>query len=230
VEMQQMYRFAELGQQGITLLHDLANSLTALNLEVEDIKRKQHSIDIAHAREIINYLGSIVERTRTRLFGGTEDQTFNIVRRTSEVLTFLGYKAREANVVIDWTAPKGTWSFAGDSASFGQILAITTSNAIDAYGKPGQPTRTGHARSVSVRMEQQKDAIILKISDWGKGIPKNRRKQLFKPYHSAKKSGLGLGLYITKQTVEMQFSGSIMLNPDSDHTEFIIKLPLHHER
>src|SRR4051812_21420069 len=36
-EMQQMYRFAELGQLGVTLLHGLANHLTALTLEIEGL-------------------------------------------------------------------------------------------------------------------------------------------------------------------------------------------------
>ena len=72
--------------------------------------------------------------------------------------------------------------------------------------------------------------IAIRISDWGKGIPESRRKKLFTVHHSTKKSGLGLGLYIAKQIVEMQFLGTIVLRPVSDHTEFIVKLPLNHEK
>ena len=42
-EMQQLYRFAELGQLSTALLHDLANHLTVLTIDIEDIHKKQHS-------------------------------------------------------------------------------------------------------------------------------------------------------------------------------------------
>lgn len=68
--------------------------------------------------------------------------------------------------------------------------------------------------------------MIIRISDWGRGIAKSKRKQLFKPHHSSKKTGLGLGLYIAKQIAEMQFGGTIALSPRTDQTEFIVKLRL----
>ncbi len=226
-EMQQMYRFAELGQLGVTLLHDLANYLTALTLEIEGLQSKQHSKAIARARRIIRYLENIVDSTRERLHGSTQKQTFNIIRKTSEAIAFLHDKAAKANVVIDWQPPAQSWKYTGDPASLCQVVAIITSNAIDAYGAPPKQAPlpgTGTSR-VAVTIERNDTHIILRISDWGGGITKSARKHLFKPFHSTKKSGLGLGLFIAKQTVKMNFSGTITLGPGSDHTEFIIKLP-----
>ncbi len=225
-EMRQMYHFASLGQLGVTLLHDLANHLTALTLSIEGLKDKQHSKELSRAQQIIHYLGDMVESTRRRLHGEAQKQTFDIVRKISETIDFLHYKAVQNSVEIDWQPFVKSWKYTGDPESFGQIIAILTNNAIDAYGN-FTPADT---RRVVVTLEVKDKYITIHISDWGKGIPKSRRKKLFTPHHSTKKSGLGLGLYIAKQIVEMQFLGTVILRPVSDHTEFIIKLPLNNEK
>jgi len=45
-------------------------------------------------------------------------------------------------------------------------------------------------------------AIVIIIADNGPGIPPDQLKHIFKPFHTTKQEGTGLGLYITKQLVE----------------------------
>jgi len=226
-EMQQMYRFAELGQLGVTLLHDLANHLTALTLEIDGLHSKQNSAAMARAKEITGYLEEMVDNTRSRLHGGTQEQTFNIVRTTNEVISFLGYKAAKAKVTIDWHPPARSWTYTGDPTCFSQVIAVIISNAIDAYSDTSSTSKARvQPKRLSVSMQRDDHHITIIISDWGKGISKSQRKYLFKPFHTTKKTGLGIGLFIAQQTVITNFGGSITLNPNSDHTEFIIKLPV----
>jgi signal transduction histidine kinase len=220
-EMRHMYHFAELGQLGITLLHDLANHLTTLTLELEDIEKKQHSKEMARVQQIARYIGDIVDSTRQRLHGETHDQTFDIVRKTSETIDSLHYKAVRHNVIIDWQEPSEPLEYVGDPVNYSQIIAIITSNAIDAYGSSPRSVE----RRVIVTMQYTNEDIAICVSDWGKGITKSQRSRLFKPRHSAKESGLGLGLYIAKQTAEMLFGGTIKLDTQSKYTKFVIKLP-----
>jgi signal transduction histidine kinase len=228
-EMQQMYRFAELGQLGVTLLHDLANHLTALTLEIEGLQSKHNSSAMARAREITGYLEEIVDSTRARLHGDTQLQTFNIIRKTTEVVNFLGYKAAKAKVAIDWQPPARSWKYKGDPTCFSQVIAILVSNAIDAYSRTApeqQPRANANVNRIEVSMHRNATHISITISDWGKGISKSQRKDLFKPFHSTKKTGLGIGLFIARQTVVINFGGTVTLNPKSDHTEFTIRLPV----
>ncbi|HVQ44305.1 MAG TPA: ATP-binding protein [Candidatus Saccharimonadia bacterium] len=228
-EMRHMYRFAELGQLGVALLHDLANHLTALNLEIEDLQDKEHMRTLARAKEILLYLEGIVDSTRERLQGKPKEQAFDMVRKMTEVVTFLHYKAKDAGVAIDWRPPAGSREYLGDSSCFGQVIATLVSNAIDAYPDPGAGAISSHDRRVDISARWDDTHMSIHISDWGRGIPKLERKQLFKPFHSSKKTGLGLGLFIAKQTVETSFSGSLRLSPRSDRTEFIVKLPFRHK-
>lgn len=220
-EMRRMYHFSKLGQLGVTLLHDLANNLTALTLEVEGMDDKS-SRERKRMQQIIHSLDDLVDTTRQRLNGKTMEQPFDIVRKISDTVDFLHYKATQRRVDIQWQLPAESWKCRGDPESFSQIIGIITNNALDAYS-----AKSPHEdRRVVITMHPSATHINIHISDWGRGIAKSKRKLLFKPHHSSKKSGLGLGLYIAKQMAEMQFGGTIALGPQTDHTEFIIKLPL----
>jgi len=223
-ELQQMYRFAELGQFGVRLLHELANQLTSLQLEIDGMQHKLDDRAITRTREIAGYLEGIVNDTRSRLHGDTKKQTFNIIREIGEVISFLDHKAAKANVVIEWQPPTHPLRYAGDATGFSQVMTILVSNAIDAYSNI--PVDQARANRLVILMQHNATHIIVTVSDWGVGISKVQRKQLFKPFHTSKKTGLGLGLFMAQQTVAANLGGTLTLNPTCDHTEFIIKLPI----
>ncbi|QYS87298.1 HAMP domain-containing histidine kinase [Flavobacterium oreochromis] len=73
-------------------------------------------------------------------------------------------------------------------------------NAIDAMKGRGY---------IDIMIEDQDDYIKIKISDTGKGIPKNLFKKIFEPGFTTKKRGWGLGLSLTKRIVEEYHKGKI---------------------
>lgn len=224
-DMRQMYQFIELGQWGVTLLHDLANHLTALTLEIEGLQQKQHSKDIARAHEITRYLEQVVNNTRDRLHSGPRRERFNIITATSSTIDFLRYKANDTNVQLLWNPPAISWMYTADPASFMQVMTILVNNAIDAYCLP---EAKNDDRRVAVSMERNNHHITVRIGNWGPCIDKETHKLLFKPFHSGKNKnkGMGIGLFIAKQIVEGHFHGTINCVSDAGYTEFIVTLPL----
>lgn len=219
-ELQQLYRLTELGQLGVVLLHELANNLTALTLELEDLAHTEHAQAIGRARRITYYLDSIVNNARERLNGQTQVKPFNIGQTLTSTMTFLNDKAEKAQVRLKWQPPPSPAWLTGDQISLGQVVATITGNAIEASKKIALKERI-----VSIGLEQTPTSYVIRIGNRGKKIPPLQRKQLFAPFYSTKKSGMGLGLFIAKQTIEAQFGGTITINPKSDHTEFVIRLP-----
>jgi signal transduction histidine kinase len=219
-ELQQMYRVTELGQIGISLLHDLANNLTALQIEIEGIDTGRKNENVEHARQITHYLGDIVESTRSRIHGVQHKRTFNIIEKTNETIAFLRYKANAAKVEIDWQQPAKSWRFSGDPVGFGQVLTLLISNAIDAYESTPPQIR----RQVAFSLQRTKTDFIISIGSWSKIDPKIQE-TIFKPFSSSKKTGMGLGLYMAKQTIVGQFGGTLTLHASNHYTEFIITLP-----
>jgi len=51
----------------------------------------------------------------------------------------------------------------------------------------------------------------LKVTDNGKGIPKNLQKKIFEPGFTTKERGWGLGLSLTKRIIEKYHKGKIFV-------------------
>jgi C4-dicarboxylate-specific signal transduction histidine kinase len=63
--------------------------------------------------------------------------------------------------------------------------------------------------------------------DSGKGIPKELEENLFKPFFSNKKDGMGIGLSLSRTLVE-RFGGQLSWqNLPKGGAEFGIQLPIH---
>lgn len=226
-EMEQMYRLVELGQLGVDVLHDLSNYLTALTLEVESLENKQRSKDVARIRQIMQYLDDMVQATRNQLQGDTARQTFNLVQCINKATNFLGYKARRAQVQLDWAPPEqGEWGYVGDPVCLCRVIVTLVGNAIDAYASNNDSST--EKRKVSIRLSRVQKFVVISIYDHGKGISLTERDHIFKPFYSTKKSGLGLGLFLAKQAISTRFSGTITLTHNNAKTEFRIKIPVTH--
>jgi len=69
------------------------------------------------------------------------------------------------------------------------------------------------------------DAVILEVSDTGKGIPPEVEKRLFDPFFSTKETGTGLGLPIAARIVE-RHGGTLQYQTRPGHgTTFGVVLP-----
>lgn len=222
-EMRNLYQFAEIGHLSTALLHDLANHLTTLTLDIEDLHSKQRSETIKRARMSIRHLDDMVQKVRDQIQGKTTVQSFNPNEKISETIKLLTHKARESQVKIDWQPVSiPDLEHIGDPVKFNQIIAVLVSNAIDAY-KDVDTTN----KKVKVALSDTKKAIEIRVSDWGPGITPKKQETLFQPFNSTKHTGMGIGLVIIKQIIETHFKGSIALNKKAKHTEFVVTLPVH---
>lgn len=105
---------------------------------------------------------------------------------------------------------------------FDWVIENLLKNALDAMGGAGK---------VTVTLEELDHYLYLKISDTGKGIPKNKFKTVFQPGYSTKQRGWGLGLSLCKRIIENYHSGKIFVDKsiEGEGTTFCIQLPSIHE-
>ena len=101
--------------------------------------------------------------------------------------------------------------------SFKQVLLNLILNARQAMGEQG---------TIEVRTEQEEEMARISVRDEGPGIPPAQLRNLFQPFRTTKKGGLGVGLYQCKQIVE-QHKGSIQVDSrEGQGTQVSITLPL----
>jgi hypothetical protein len=86
------------------------------------------------------------------------------------------------------------------------VLENLIRNAVDAMDGKGR---------IELRVVQTPDNIQVTISDSGKGIPKNLRKEVFAPGYTTKSRGWGLGLSLCKRIIEEYHGGKISVESKS---------------
>ncbi|MHA1301240.1 MAG: ATP-binding protein, partial [Candidatus Helarchaeota archaeon] len=104
-----------------------------------------------------------------------------------------------------------------DSIGVQQIFQNLILNAIQAMPNGG---------SLNITSKIEGNKIILIFEDTGVGIPKENFKRIFEPLFSTKAKGIGLGLPIVKELIEMH-NGNIEFESEVGvGTKFIVKLPI----
>jgi excisionase family DNA binding protein len=107
-----------------------------------------------------------------------------------------------------------------DALRLEQVLTNLLDNAVKYSPNGGR---------IEVVVGQRRGALQISVRDHGLGIPPENRGQIFERFyqaHSDGRSGLGLGLYITRQIVELH-GGSIRAEfPRGGGTRFVVTMPL----
>ena len=121
---------------------------------------------------------------------------------------------------IRLTAPETCPAWA-DPMRLEQVVANLVGNAVK-YSPDGGPIEVSLGQPDPTRIE-------LAVRDWGLGIPPDRRENLFGRFYQAHGEGhfggLGLGLYVSREIVELH-GGSIEADfPSSGGSRFVVTLP-----
>lgn len=118
----------------------------------------------------------------------------------------------------------------GSADSLWQAFLNVTDNAFDAVATVAEPTVWVSANVVRAEAPTARSTACaeIRIRDNGPGVLDADRQRIFEPFCTTKlsRSGMGLGLAITKEIIESH-GGSIMLAPSaSSGAEFVIRLPI----
>ena len=112
-----------------------------------------------------------------------------------------------------------------DDKKFRRIIGNLLSNAFR-YTEPEGKVQ------LDVEIDEYSNALVIKVSDDGIGIPKEEFEAIFSRFYRGKRNdlngidGTGLGLAITKEYIQMMY-GSIEVQSNSESgTSFIVKLPI----
>ena len=97
-----------------------------------------------------------------------------------------------------------------------QAFVNIIQNAYDAMGTNGvELSVKAHGARQSIRNAEAVDGVEVRIADTGPGIPAELREQIFNPFVTTKKTGVGLGLSIVSKIVDGHH-GSIRVESSSN--------------
>lgn len=135
-----------------------------------------------------------------------------------EVLSEVGREIEEKAIEVE-TDFKDVSEVYIDREHLKIVLRNIIKNAIEAMEK-------SEKRLLKISLEQVGDEVLIKISDTGKGIPKELIKRIFDPFFTSKVYGPGLGLTVAL-TIVQYYRGFISVESEPQKgSTFIIRLPV----
>ena len=225
-EARRSERLAALGQLSAGLAHEIRNPLGVIKGSAEMLTQKLGESNPL-ATELAGYISTETNRlsalvTRFLDFARPlhadltpQDITAVLDRALNDVAQF--WKGAPVRVEKDYEAALPLVPL--DESLCEQAFLNIVQNAYDAMSASGGPLRVQvRTAQVSARDGGPTDGVEVRIEDTGPGIPPELREQIFNPFVTTKKTGVGLGLSIVSKIIDGHH-GSIRIeateNPDA---------------
>ncbi|MBN2854427.1 HAMP domain-containing histidine kinase, partial [Patescibacteria group bacterium] len=232
-ELAHFRQLAEFGRLSGGLFHELANPLTAISLNIEQINElcpknddwEKFRFNIERAVLATKKMGSFLTSVRKQITKQEEKSYFSLNKEIEEVMEILDFKARKKKVDLIFNAEK-EYFLINKQVKFHQLVANLISNAIDAYKDDVEKNK-----SVVITLDEEfeiNETIILSVKDNGCGLNEELKTKIFEDFFSTKNftDGTGLGLTLVKSVVENDFKGEIEIETEIGvGSNFIIKIP-----
>ncbi len=214
-QLEHAQRVAILGELSSDLAHELKQPLAAINSYAEggsiriDEKLDEH--------DLIGLLGRISNQAqrgakiieRIRVFakkGDINRQPTNLNTLIIETINLLDYEFKRHNIKPTLKLPYLAIIAAVDPVEIQQLIVNLVRNSIDALQNTSEPQLI-----ITIKCTSEGD-ITLSIEDNGHGLGEQDPESLFKPLHSTKPNGFGLGMSICRRIMEAH-DGSIKMEP-----------------
>ncbi len=229
-ELAHVGRLSEMGTFASSLAHELNQPLTAISSYCEGagelLKGDPAPDQLDMAREALRdaaeqaiRAGQIVKRMRDFLsHGETEHRVEELSRLVTEANALALVGTREHGIDVQIRLDPHFNHVFVDRIQIQQVLFNLIRNAIEAM-------MDSPLRSLTVSSTPQPDGFItVSVEDTGTGIEEKFSAQLFQPFVTSKRTGMGIGLSICRTIVEAH-GGRIWFEPGEGGTIFRFTLP-----
>lgn len=155
----------------------------------------------------------------------TEKETAEIGDVFYKLKEQLRREAEAAQVDFSFNYPEDDHEFLIDVGQMRQVFSNLSNNSIDAIRVKASSNPDFRGR-IDVSVQLADDRLRVWWKDDGAGMPKRSLRNLFIPFFTSKKTGNGLGLFISKTIIE-NHQGTISVDSqEGEGTVFTIDLPL----
>lgn len=213
-ERREKERYKEISAFTSGVAHEIKNPLNSLALLFELLAKKippEFKQDISLGSEEVRKISRVIDHFSASLKPldlKKEDLPFK------DLLTEILKTIEQDRVSIRYE-DKGNIVLHADKGLMSQVLLNLLNNSLEA-------TEKGEIR---IRAKKHRKKIQITVQDTGKGMSDDEMRQIFDPFFSRKKGGMGIGLFLTKKIIEAH-EGSIECQSRlGKGTSFSIQIP-----
>lgn len=223
----EMQQWINLGMNAGHLLHDLANPVTALNLQLESLYSRKLSLSPNHpekiALETCQTILELIKNSRAQITHEEKTSLFSVHDVIKGAIDALEYKARLKKTSITFST-KQRLNLYTNKSNFYKIILNILSNALESTAL----LKTGSGK-VAINYKTVHSNLIVSISDNGPGLEPSQIPHIFEAFYTtkSKQGGSGMGLSIVKKIVQEELHGHISIESKPyEKTTFTIKIPI----
>ncbi len=217
-EKKEKERYREISAFTSGVAHEIKNPLNSLSLIFELLKKKAPPYvqeEVGEGKEEIQKISRIIDQFASSLRPlKLSKETFLLEEVVSSVRGSLVKESDKAEVEIRYLESSAI-DLKADKGLMSQALHNLLSNSIEASS----------GGVISIKAQQKKKTVIIKIEDSGGGIAEEDKQHIFEPFFSRKKKGLGIGLYLTKKIVEAHEGKIEVQSKIGQGTTFLLQIP-----
>jgi C4-dicarboxylate-specific signal transduction histidine kinase len=173
--------------------------LTQLREAIEDISNDGH-----RASQVIARIRSLVKKHVP------EKMPLDLSDLAREVLDLVSHEAQRKHVTLEPDLAKELPTVVGDRVQLQQVLLNLVMNGIEAMSGID-----GRKPCLRLKTDRYETGVLATVSDCGVGFDSAQAEQLFKPFHTTKSGGMGMGLAISRSIIEAH-GGKLWAEPNRD--------------
>ena len=248
-QLLQAEKLSTMGLMAASIAHELGNPLsimiTSLGYLRHSIPRSnkelQEQIGIMedNAKRMHELLTSLADMSGLRRF---QPEKEDIRRAIIPVLSFVGKMAEKSRITVKTDLSSELPPCCIDLRQLKQVFLNLLKNAMESMPKGGTITiHTRHRPGLPLRPPAEARAgadvetgsfsgglgfVIVEIEDTGKGIPLSDLETIFRPFHSTKKRGMGLGLSLCRGIIEKHGGKIWATSQKGKGSCFIVEVPV----
>lgn len=219
---------ADVAELAAGFIHEIKNHVSTLNLNLQLLaddfadpqtpreKRAQQRIVrvLDQCEKLVDVSNDFLRFTRSQNVHAEPTSIEDVV---DEMIDFFSPTAKAANITINLYATPGTPAIPLDRNLFKQALLNLMLNAEQAMPDGGE---------IVLQTRLDGDWLYLDVIDTGQGIEPATMEKLFRPFHTTKPGGTGLGLATTRKIVRSHGGDIEVQSEPGRGTKFTIRLPI----
>jgi PAS domain S-box-containing protein len=213
LELAHVARITTMGELAASIAHEVNQPLGAIvgNADICRSWLQEKEVDLKLVAEALEDISSdghrasqIISRIRSLVKKhAPEKSPLNLTDIAREVIGLIGHEAQRKQVTINSQLDKSLPAVEADRVQLQQVLLNLCINGIEAMHETD-----ANERQLTVQTVVSDGNVLAAVTDRGMGIEPAKAEQLFKPFHTTKANGMGMGLAISRSIIE-SFGGKL---------------------
>ena len=234
LQMIQSNKMATLGEMASGIAHEINNPLAIIKmtaLQMQKIINPENTVlksNVARIDSTVDRISKIIQGLRTFSRDGRNDP-FELVsfnQMLEDILSFSNERLKHHSIKFIIDDYNAKLVFEGRAIEISQVLLNLFNNSIDALNSLEMEDKW-----IKISAKNEGIHLEIKISDSGRGIPRDIQNKIFQPFFTTKEIGQGTGLGLSLSlTIIKNHQGEIFIDEQSPNTCFILRLPIKQNR